>query len=307
MHFICIAVFFDNVSCDQISVGASKADYTLLGETACTAVCMTKQQNMVSFTVNYNYDSLYIQACLTGMNAIKTNGCDTSGILTHHVIFILVADIPGTGGMLRQLLSNHDHTWIAWRCCWWHTHAKAPLPRRQNDESRNWTEAKTKRYGIRRTPIICVESAGSRQNQCANHFNHRMFDEKHSSSIDKYKSNACPCSFRWLQSDSPIVKIENLAASTQYNVTAAVVTSNYVYSYAPDVATFHTLRTDFMPGNIHPDHITLQHKIDKQHPKLVEIDVSWTPAVGKCADCSARQLKSRTFWWILCSLYVTLY
>lgn len=59
MQIFCIAVFFDNVSCDQMPLREAKADYILIGEAACTAACITEQQERVSDD-KWVYEMTYI-------------------------------------------------------------------------------------------------------------------------------------------------------------------------------------------------------------------------------------------------------
>lgn len=43
VQIFCIAIFFDNVSCDQMLLKEAQNDFMLIQETACMALCMIEQ------------------------------------------------------------------------------------------------------------------------------------------------------------------------------------------------------------------------------------------------------------------------
>lgn len=57
VQLFCIALLFDNVSCDNLSLEASRDDVLLNRETGCMAACMEKNETAVRIFIENLIDS----------------------------------------------------------------------------------------------------------------------------------------------------------------------------------------------------------------------------------------------------------
>lgn len=86
--------------------------------------------------------------------------------------------------------------------------------------------------------------------------------------------------FIW-QADSAVVRLENLASNTSYDVSVSIVNPMLVYRSLPVMNAVRTLPSQaHRPQVIPQERIKLRHFTMSKNPNLLDVEVQWEPAEG---------------------------
>jgi len=80
-----------------------------------------------------------------------------------------------------------------------------------------------------------------------------------------------------LQTESPLVQIKNLTASTDYYITATVMHSNYQYTNAVKTDLMKTLAKGYKTGKVTTTHLS-NFTLSANSNDSVDVSVSWEAA-----------------------------